>query len=243
MIDKMWRLKKTQQVNQLTANFVMNPKPLTLYSIMNSYANYDEDEKTKIRDLAKKTHSKIFDFDYVLSDKIDKEHFEIDILNHFIERRIGYDTVTSFQIHLENKLHEILPYYNIMFDALSDYKLFNDGEIITRNRTDDRTLGTESATNTTGNNINDLRYSKFPQNQLNDIQNGNYVTEQNYNTSNLTNNTDITSNSNEATNENEVITRTPKDKIQIYESYLKTRNSIMTKLYKDLDVLFYQLVD
>ena len=243
MINKMYRLKPTSQVNQLTANFIMNPAPLTLYSILNSYANYDQEEITKIRDLAKKTHDKIFDFDYILSDKVNKDDFEIDILNHFIERRIGYDTVTSFQIHLENKLHEILPYYNIMFDALSDYKLFNDGEVVTRHRSDDRTLGTESSTNTSGNNINDLRYAKFPQNQLNDIKNGNYVTEQNYNTSNLTNNTDMTSNSNEASNEDEIITRTPKDKIHLYESYLKTKNSIMSKIYKDLDVLFYQLVD
>ena len=36
---------------------------------------------------------------------------------------------------------------------------------------------------------------------------------------------------------------TKEDKMKLYESYLKTKNSIMTKLYKDLDVLFYQLVD
>ena len=231
MIDKMWRLKPTQQVNQLTANFIMNPKPLTLYSIMNSYANYDEDEKTRIRDLAKKTHSKIFDFDYVLSDKIDKEQFEIDILNHFIERRIGYDTITSFQIHLETKLHEILPYYNIMFDALSDYKLFNTGEVI------ERDLTTNSTSNTNGSNIADMRYSKYPQNQLTDIKDGNYVTDQNYNTNTLDNNTDVD------VSTKELIKRSPVDKMKLYESYLKTKNSIMTKLYKDLDVLFYQLVD
>lgn len=243
MIDKMWRLKPTNQVNQLTANFIMNPKPLTLYSIMNSYANYDQEETTKIRDLAKKTHDKIFDFDYILSDKVDKEQFEIDILNHYIERRIGYDTVTSFQIHLENKLHEILPYYNTLFDALTDYKLFNDGEVITRHRTNDRTIDTESNTNTTGDNVADMRYSKYPQNQLTDIKDGNYVTDQNYNTNTLSNATDLNSNSNENSNEDEVVTRSLADKMKLYESYLKTKNSIMTKIYKDLDVLFYQLVD
>ena len=243
MIDKMWRLKPTNQVNQLTANFIMNPKPPTLYAILNSYANYDQDEITKIRDLAKKTHDKIFDFDYVLSDKVDKEQFEIDILNHFLERRIGYDTITSFQIHLENKLHEILPYYNTLFDALTDYKLFTDGEVITRHRDNDRKLDTESTTNTNGNTINDMRYSKYPQNQLSDIKDGNYVTDQNYNTNDLTNNTDMNSNSNENTKEDEIITRSLADKMKLYESYLKTKDSIMTMIYKKLDVLFYQLVD
>lgn len=235
----MYRLNPTSQMNQLTANFVMNPQPLTLYSILNSYANYGKEDKTKIRNLAKVTHDKIFDFDYVLSDKVNKDQFEIDILNHFIERRIGFDTVTSFQIHLENKLHEILPYYNILFDSLSDYNLFNNGEVITRNKQHERTLDSESST--TGNNTNDMRYSKYPQNQLTDIKDGNYVTDQNYNTSELDNNTDI--NTNESNNENEVITKSPTDKMKLYESYLKTRNSIMTRIYKDLDTLFYQLAD
>ena len=92
----------------------MNPKPPTLYAIMNSIANYDAEEKTKIRNLAKATHEKIFDFDYPLSNKVDKEEFECQILNHFIMRRIGQETFTAFQLFLENKLNEILPYYNII---------------------------------------------------------------------------------------------------------------------------------
>ena len=55
----------------------MNPKPPTLYAIMNSIANYDAEEKTKIRNLAKATHEKIFDFDYPFytndKDEIKKE--------------------------------------------------------------------------------------------------------------------------------------------------------------------------
>ena len=244
MMGKMiYKLNPTTPMNQLTANFIMNPAPLTLYSILNSYANYDSEVKVKIRDLAKETHKEIFDFDYVLSDKVDKDQFEIDILNHFIERRIGYDTVTSFQIHLETKLHEILPYYNTLFDALSDYKLFNDGEKIERHLTTDRSIDTESATNTTGNVVDDRKYSKYPQNQLNDVMDGDYVTDQHYNTNDLTNNTDMNTNSNESNKEDEIITRSPTDKMKLYESYLKTKDSIMTKLYKDLDVLFYQLVD
>jgi hypothetical protein len=117
----------------------MNPKPPTLYAIMNSIANYDAEEKTKIRNLAKATHEKIFDFEYPLSSKVNKEDFECQILNHFIMRRIGQETFTAFQLFLENKLNEILPYYNIMFDSLVDYNLFNDGEVITREREDEGT--------------------------------------------------------------------------------------------------------
>ena len=40
MMD-MWKLKPTYQVNQIEADFIMNPKPPTLYAIMKSIANYD----------------------------------------------------------------------------------------------------------------------------------------------------------------------------------------------------------
>lgn len=236
MGNPIYQLQPTIPTNQLTANFIMNPKPLTIYAILNSMANYDKLEYTKIRDLAKVTHDKIFDFDYDLSNKVNKDDFEIDILNHFMERRIGYDTVTSFQLHLENKLHEILPYYNKLFDAVADYKLFSDGEVITRHKTKDRTLGTDS----TSHGVADMRYSKYPQNQLEDIKDGSYVTDQNYNVNDFSSN--LASNDNGI--EDEVSTRSPTDKMNLYEKYLKTeKNKIMTKIYNDLEKLFYQLVD
>ena len=126
----MYKIQPTYPVNQLTANFIMNPKPPTMYAILNSIANYDKEEQTKIRDLASACHDKIFDFEYDLSDALDKNQFEIDILNHFMMRRIGFDTVTAFQLYLENKLHEILPYYNLMFDSFKDFNLFGSGENI-----------------------------------------------------------------------------------------------------------------
>ena len=218
-------------MNQVTANLVMNPKPPTLYAIMNSIANYDSEVKTKIRNLAKATHEKIFDFDYPLSSKVDKEDFECQILNHFIMRRIGQETFTAFQLFLENKLNEILPYYNIMFDSLANYNLFNDGEVITRNRTDNGT--------STLNSTNEMKskYAEYPMNQLSDIDDGKYVTNQT--TNNGTNgNTGTSSNISHETE-----TRSGLDKMDLYQKYLATRNSIMTMIYKDLDILFYGLAD
>lgn len=228
----MWRLSPTYPMNQVTANFIMNPKPPTLYAIMNSIANYDAESKTKIRNLAKETREKIFDFDYPLSLKVDKENFECQILNHFLMRRIGQETFTAFQIYLENKLNEILPYYNKLFDSLYDYNLFNDGEVITRHRQDD---GTSSL-----NSINEIKtkFSEYPMNQLSDIDNGKYVTNQTANNGNNTN-SGTTSN---VVDERE--TRTTLDKMDLYQKYLATeKNKIMTMIYKDLDILFYGLAD
>lgn len=209
----------------------MNPKPPTLYAIMNSIANYDVEEKTKIRNLAKATREKIFDFPYPLSSKIDREDFECQILNHFIMRSIGQETFTSFKLFLETKLNEILPFYNIMFDSLVDYNLFNDGEVITRNRQDD---GTSSLTS---DNTVKTKFSEYPLGQLSDIDNDSYVSTQTVNNGNMSN-SGTTSNTTVETE-----TRSGIDKMDLYLKYLQSKNSIMSMIYKDLDILFYGLAD
>ena len=217
--------------NSLYPEMVMNPIPPTLYSILNSIANYDQVEKTKIRDLARVTHDKVFDFDYDLSSALNKDEFEIEILNHYMMRRIGFETFTAFQLYLENKLKEILPYYNLMLDAFKNYNLFNNGEVITRSKTDTR------KTTGTSNSDGENRLSEYPLNELDDLTDGKYVSTQN--TSNITaNNT-----TNDNGEENERIERSPVDKMSIYKSYLETRRSVMSMIYKELDILFYGLAE
>lgn len=240
-MEKMWTLQPT--MNQIKADFIMNTKPPTMYAILNSIANYDKEEQTKIRDLARACHDKIFDFEYQLSDALDKDEFEIDILNHFMMRRIGFDTVTAFQLYLENKLHEILPYYNLMFDSFKDYNLFNNGETITRLKTDNRNTTSESTTDSVASGENENRYSKYPENELDDIRDGSYITDQNLTTNNNHSNTNLDSNSTDNNITNETVNRSPVDKMTIYKKYLETKRSVMSMLYKELDSLFYQLVD
>lgn len=230
-MEKMWRLQPTYPMNQVTADLIMNTKPPTLFSIMNSIANYDALQKTKIRNLAKETHEKIFDFDYPLSTKIKRESFECQILNHYIMRRIGFETFTAFQLYLENKLNEIMPFYNKLFDSLEDYNLFNDGEVITRDKSDSGTSTLNSTNNVKS------KFAEYPMNQLEDIDDGKYVTNQNTNDGVM---------DNKGTTSNKSIekeTRSPLDKVDLMDRYLKIEKSIMAKIYKDLDVLFYGLAD
>ena len=159
-------------------------KPPTLYSVLNSIVNgdKDEDEYTKIKDLAKEGRSTIFNFDYPLTSNITKEKFETMILNHFLQRRIGFETVTAFCIQLNVKLNEIMPLYNKMFDALENWEIFNDGEVTTRTGSDNTTtqntnntsnsLTNQSTTSTTD--VSDRRNSELPQNQLSELRDGNY---------------------------------------------------------------------
>ena len=72
-------------------------QPPTIYSLLNSYVNFENPEPVKISNLAKAGRAMFFDFDYPLAEGWSKEDFETMILNHFMMRRIGYETVTAFK--------------------------------------------------------------------------------------------------------------------------------------------------
>ena len=235
-----------------------NNLPPTLYSIMQSLVNY---EPSKIKDMWQKAREYIFNFDYVLSTNVSRETFEHNILNHYLMRRINFDTVTLFQIMLENKLSEILPRYNMLWDSLQGWDIFKSGTT-TREYTDNTTTsntgnntvnGSISGENTgTTNTVNNTGYSDTPQSNIDDINSNEYLTEYTHNVSDntITNNTSTTT-SNTTTNTdsgksdktiNEVVTRTADNELDLLIKFQSEYNNIWTMLYKDLDCLFYGLV-
>lgn len=233
-----------------------NDRPPTLYALCNSIVNYgkDIDDKTKIRDLAENSRETIFNFRYPLSGKVNKADFEIMIINHFLMRRIGYETFTSWQIALNVKLNEIMPFYNKVLDSITEWDLLNGGEEISRTTNTDRTDNTDESNSITSNsesdntNISDRRYSDTPQNALSDVQDGTYVSQYDYDTDTNSSSASSTTNglnsSNSTGNERvtENIKRTPLDKVNIYNSYLEKCQKVYTMIFKDLECLFYQLV-
>ena len=212
--------------------------PPTLYRLLNSIVNFDSEDQTKIKDLAAAGREEIFDFDYPLSENVEREDFEVMILNHFLMRRIGYDTLNAFKIALNVKLNEIMPIYNKMFDMLDGWDIFNDGEITSRTVTD---AGTNLLNNTTtSQNTSDRRYSDTPQQQLTNVRDGKYITDYNYDTDNGT--TSSQSSGSDSRNTTERITRTPSDKMRLYKEFIENKKSIMTMIFEDLETLFYGLV-
>lgn len=240
----------------------LNEKPPTLYAILNSIANFGKEDKTKIKDLASATREKIFNFTYPLTTKVDKEEFEKMILNHYMMRRIGFETVTAFQLQLNVKLNSIMPMYNKLFDMLDGWDLLNDGEKVTRTLTDEKTSDTTNNNttsnklennSTTGNTtIADRRESDLPQSEIDNVQDGSYMTKYNLDktTVNGTDNSNSsgtsTTNGSTNTNENvktlEEISRTPADKISIYKQFQENLTSIYQMIFKELDDLFYGLI-
>lgn len=212
--------------------------PPTLYRLLNSLVNYDAEEQTKIKNLAAAGREDIFDFEYPLSTHVDKEDFEVMILNHFLMRRIGYDTLNAFKIALNVKMNEIMPMYNKMFDMLDGWNIFNDGEVTSRTVTDS---GTNSLNNiTTSQNTSDRRYSETPQQQLQNVRDGKYITDYNYDTDNGSVSSSSAGTDSRSTLES--ITRTPSDKMKLYREFIENKKSIMTMIYEEIDPLFYGLV-
>ena len=222
-------------------NYTLLHKPPTIYALLNSYVNFDKDEseQVKISELASEGRSAIFDFDYPLTDKITKEEFETIILNHYMMRRIGFDTLTAFKLQLNVRLNSIMPIYNKMFDMLDGWDLFKDGEEVSRQVTDSNT--SDLTSQTTGYDVADSRSSDTPQGNLENIRNADYVTDYTYNQTNSNVNANSKNTSNGETSE--TIKRSPADKIRIYTELLKNRESIYDLLFKELDKLFYALID
>lgn len=212
--------------------------PPTIYSLLNSYVNFNNPNPVKISNLASAGRSMFFDFNYTLTDKITKEDFEVMILNHFLMRRIGYDTVTAFKIALCNKLNEILPKYNMLFNSMDGWDLFNDGETLTR--VEDTDMSTTSRTSGRGDNISDRRFSNTPQNELSNVRDGKYVTEYNYDTDNSTTLTDA----NNSSSGRSVFTehRNRDNHVEEYVKFSNEVNNVYTLIFKDLEPLFYGLV-
>lgn len=216
--------------------------PPTIYSLLDAIVNYNSEVETPIKDLAKNGRSEIFDFDYPLTTNISKEDFEVMILNNYMMRRIGYETLTAFKLALNVKLNSIMPLYNKLFDSLNGWNLFTSGENITRTvtRGETSTDSTTSTLNNTGR--SDSRFSDTPQGRLSDIENGTYMTDYTLEQNSSTSTGSSSNNTNKSGNESETINRTPENKIEIYKEFQNEIRSIYDLIFNDLDDLFYSLI-
>lgn len=230
-----------------------NDLPPTLYSILNSIGNFNSEEKVKISDLYIKGRIVIFDFDYDLSKNVSRETFEKNILNHYLMRRINFETVTLFKIMLENKLNEILPKYNILFDKLNEFDIFKANVHTreyseTRNETNTNTTELTSNLTVQSDSNNETGFSDTPQSNIDDIKNNKYLTEftNNNNISNSVNSGKTTNNGNGTNssdiNITETVTNTVDNEVDVLLKFQSDFNNIMTLIYNDLDCLFYGLI-
>ena len=215
-------------------NKLPSAKPPTLYAIMNSLVNFgkEKNEKVKISDLPEEARELIFDFNYpypsieIYPNSLPKEIFEQLILTHFIDRRIGFETFTTFKLHLMSKLYEVIPSYMYFisncYDA--DFSHIFGNEIIERSYSEE-TSGENSASTVD-------KFSDTPQGQLNHVDEDTYLTDYR----------DISGSGEESGSKEFTETITRYTPLEIYTMLLNSKNrNVFTNLLNEFEDLFYQL--
>ena len=193
-------------------------EPPTLFSLMKSIAP----DGTRTNDLWKFGRKYFFNFEYDLQN-LDKETFEKMILNHYLTRRINFQTAELFKIMLENKLLEVLPKYNLLFNNII-FNVFDNGTTERITQTKEHYADNSTEKNFTNENLNSSvkgeqqtltnmenninnnlsnnsnttntrKFSDTPQNLINDVNDDNYLTEYEVNINSNTNTVDENNNS------------------------------------------------
>lgn len=80
-----------------------------------------------VDEVIEKSQAKIFSFDYPIFDNAYKKGLEKKILKHYYTREICAETFGRWQLFLESRLLEIMPYYNQLYEStLIKYDIFED---------------------------------------------------------------------------------------------------------------------
>ena len=112
------------------------------------------------------------------------------ILNHYYNNEIGFETPELFKFYLNNKLNEIMPYYNTLYENL---KLYDNNLMSNVNLKEILSRETKNNVSTKSNSKTDTRnlFQDTPQGSLKetDIDNLRYATNLTLNDSNITDNT------------------------------------------------------
>lgn len=221
---------------------------------------------SKVDEIIDKAIPKIFNFDFPIFDEEYRTVLEHKILKHFYTREIGAETVGLWQLWLNSKLNEIMPYYNKLYlSELIEYNPLYTHQLTRKGDRDGKENGT-NLENVNGNSAsisdskNDMdntswdMYSDTPQGALDGVESGNYLTNARKNTDNTstqnTNNTKITNTNNTTTTKNKTTTEDYTETVSGYlgvsgsrliTEFRATLLNIDMLIIDELEPLFMQL--
>lgn len=132
----------------------------------------------------------IFDADIPFFDEDYRLPLEKKILKHFYTREIGYEVYGLWRLHLNNKMREIMPYYNQLYNSeLIKFEPMQDTDYYTNHSgrfdgvtNDDGSSTSNTTSSETGSSTDDQtnaltsRFSDTPQGSLTNIENNTYLT-------------------------------------------------------------------
>lgn len=105
--------------------------------ICENYANQTESKGyNSVQNILDNSWDKVFDFDFPIFDENYREPLCKKILKHFYTREIGEETVGLWKLRLDDRMNEIMPYYNKLYESelisiepLVNYRVRNNGNI------------------------------------------------------------------------------------------------------------------
>lgn len=147
-----------------------------------------------------------FDFglkDYPIFDEEYRELLNNKILMHYYMDEIGFETAGLFKVYLNNKMNEIMPYYNELYKKQKDLllnfdKTTNLTETFTRDNTTDTNTKSNSTSSNTASGSSKNVYQDTPMGSITqqDIDNYDHASSQefnkNQNTSSIEDNSNLT---------------------------------------------------
>ena len=147
-----------------------------------------------------------FDFglkDYPIFDEEYRTILNNKILMHYYMDEIGFETAGLFKVYLNNKMNEIMPYYNELYKKQKDLllnfdKTTNLTETFTRDNTTDTNTKSNSTSSNTANGSSKNVYQDTPMGNITeqDIDNYDHASSQefnkNQNTSSIEDNSNLT---------------------------------------------------
>lgn len=180
--------------------------------------------------------------DYPIFNESYREKLNNNILNHYYENEIGQETAGLFKFFLNQRMNEIMPYYNTLYQTqettLTD--LFNNVNLTeSSNRENINNTNSSSSSNSNNKNL----FQDTPQGKLDftELENQNWAT--NY----TMNKGIINDNSSSSGNNKEDFTKTIKGnngnkyKIEILENVKNNLMNIDLMIINDLNDLFMQI--
>lgn len=226
---------------------------------------YNSTPGKPITDRIKEAAHKIFDFDFPMWLESYRETLEYKILLHYFSNEIGFETVGLWKLYLNQRLNEIMPYYNDVYLTTTDK--FSSAYDMDVTETLQRTLtgadntstevngeSTDTTTTTAKDNTQQLN-SNYPQAQVEGNQNNlfygttgtNEDATSNSNTQNQgTNKTNSKSQGNSQTTEQHTIqrkgitgSRTPWEIAQSYRNSIINIDVQVINALKDLFMMIY----
>ena len=86
--------------------------------ICENYANLTESQGyNSIASILNNSWDKVFDFDFPIFDENYREPLCKKILKHFYTKEIGEETVGLWKLRLDDRMNEIMPYYNQLYES------------------------------------------------------------------------------------------------------------------------------